>query len=56
MWRDLIYIAIFAIWFIIGIVTYEKIYVDTGAYCMSMYHEPEDISECLWIMNRKEQV
>lgn len=54
MWRDLMYVVLFALGFLVGMVTYKKIYVDTGAYCMSMYQEPEDISECLWIMNQQE--
>lgn len=40
--------------FLVGLGTGMNMREDTGARCMSMYESPEDISECLWILNNAE--
>lgn len=51
--------SLFLVWiggFLIGLSS--GLYIndeDTGVTCMSMYETPEDISECLWILNYSEQ-
>lgn len=36
--------------FLIGISVGMNSVEDTGAKCVSMYETPEDISECIWIL------
>jgi hypothetical protein len=47
---------IFALWLsgvFLGVGLMLYIIEDTGARCLSMYENPEDQSECVWILNNK---
>jgi hypothetical protein len=43
----------FLIGFGISLMIGPAFYTDTGRKCMEMYEVPEDISECLWILNHE---
>jgi hypothetical protein len=46
-------ISVLLIGYVLGVEVSKELNADTGEYCMSVYQTPEDISECLWILNRE---